>query len=264
MPGEAKSDTVTVASIGVIAYILGNIVHEGLGHAGACILTGGKAISVSAVAMDCSADNRLVIAGGTIMNAVAGVAFFFLGRIAGRNSAALRYFLWLSMTINLMEAAGYFLFSGIGGIGDWSMFIQGFTPQWAWRVALTLIGGVTYLLAVRFSILELRPFIGSDPQQRVVFARGLTLTPYFAGGVVECLAGALNPQGWFLVVFSAAASTFGGTSGLAWCSQWLRGNGIPPGPRAEPVAIARSWPWIGAAILLAVAFIAVLGPSIRF
>jgi len=264
MPGEAQSDTVTVASIGVIAYILGNILHEGLGHAGACVLTGGKVISVSAVAMDCSAENRLVIAGGTIMNVIAAAAFFFLGRIAGRNSAALRYFLWLSMTINMMEAAGYFLLSGIGGIGDWYMFIQGFTPQWAWRVALAVIGGVTYLLAVRFSILELRPFIGSDRRRRVVLARSLTLTPYFAGGVIECLAGVLNPQGWFLVVFSAAASTLGGTSGLAWGSEWLRGNGIPSGPPAEPVAIARSRPWIGAAILLAVAFIVVLGPGVRF
>ena len=263
MRDEATSDAVTVAAIGVIAYILGNILHEGLGHAGACILTGGKAISVSAVAMDCGAENRLVIAGGTIMNVFAAAVFFLLGRIAVRNSA-LRYFLWLSMTINMMEAAGYFLFSGVGGIGDWYMFIQGFTPQLTWRVALAVIGGVAYLLAVRFSLLKLRPLIGSDPQQRVVLARSLTLTPYFAGGVVECLAGVLNPQGWFLVVFSAAASTFGGTSGLAWGSQWLRGNGIPLGTPAEPVAIARSWPWICAAILLAVAFIVVLGPGIRF
>ena len=264
MSDEATSDTVTIASIGVIAYILGNMLHEGLGHAGACIVKSGKAISISAVAMDCSADNRLVIAGGTVMNVVAAAAFFFLGRIAGRNSAALRYFLWLSMTINMMEAAGYLLFSGVGGIGDWFMFIQGFTPQWARRVALAGIGGVTYLLAVRFSLLELRRLIGSDPLQRVDLARTLTLTPYFAGGVVECLAGVLNPQGWFLVVFSTAASTFGGTSGLAWCSQWLRGNGIPPGPSARPVGITRSWPWICAAILLSAGFIVVLGPGIRF
>ncbi len=264
VPGQATSDTVTLASIGVIAYILGNLLHEGLGHAGACILTGGRVISVSAVAMDCSAENRLVIAGGTIMNVVAAGIFFMLGRIAGRSSPHLKYFLWLSMTINLMEAAGYFLFSGIGGIGDWDMFIQGFSPQWAWRAALAIIGGVTYLMAVRFSLLELRPLIGSDRQQRIVLASRLMLAPYFAGGVVECLAGVLNPQGWFLVLFSAAASTFGGTSGLAWGKQWLRGSRIPPGPPCQPVAIARNWFWICAAIVLSVAFIAVLGPSVRF
>jgi hypothetical protein len=258
----ASSDAATIASIGVIAYILGNLLHEGLGHAGACILTGGKAISVTAVAMDCSAENRLVIAGGTIMNAVAGLVFFLLGRLARR--PRLKYFLWLSMTINLMEAAGYFLFSGIGGIGDWEMFIQGFSPQWAWRAGLALVGGVTYALVIRFSLMELRPLIGSDPQQRVPLASRLMLTPYFAGGIVECLAGVLNPQGWILVVFSAAASTFGGTSGLAWGSQWLRGKLVPPGPPAQPVVVVRSWPWISAAILLSVAFITVLGPGIRF
>jgi hypothetical protein len=131
-------------------------------------------------------------------------------------------------------------------------------------VALAIIGAVSYLLVVRFALLELRPFIGSDPQQRVVLARRLTLTPYVSGGVVECLAGVLNPQGWFLVVLSAAASTFGGTSGLAWGSQWLRGNAIPPGAPSPPTGIARSWSWIFLAIVLSGAFIAVLGPGIRF
>jgi len=36
-----KTDPLTVASLGILAYILGNLIHEDLGHAGACLITGG-------------------------------------------------------------------------------------------------------------------------------------------------------------------------------------------------------------------------------
>jgi hypothetical protein len=57
-----------------------------------------------------------------------------------------------------------------------------------------------------------------------------------------CIAGALNPKGMILVLISAAASTFGGTSGLLWATNWLkRGTLIPYGPAAEPLPIRRNW-----------------------
>ena len=42
------------------------------------------------------------------------------------------------MTINLLTGTGYFLFSGIGGSGDWAVFIKGLGPEWLLRVALAL------------------------------------------------------------------------------------------------------------------------------
>ena len=79
-----------------------------------------------------------------------------------------------------------------------------------------------------------------------------------------CIAGALNPKGMILVLISAAASTFGGTSGLLWTTNWLkRGTLIPYGPAAEPLPIRRNWPLTGAACVTAMAFIVVLGRSIR-
>lgn len=80
-----------------------------------------------------------------------------------------------------------------------------------------------------------------------------------------CLAGALNPRGMILILISAAASTFGGTSGLLWDINLLRnGTTIPYGPPAEPMPIKKNWTLILAAAVAAIAFIAVLGPSIRF
>jgi hypothetical protein len=261
---RVETDTLTVAFIGIVVYILGNIVHEGLGHGGACLVTGGRPLIVTAVNMECSVDNRLVTAGGSLMNVVAAGLYCLLGRATSRTSPHLKYFAWLSMTVNMLSAAGYLAFSGIGGFGDWAMFIQGFSPQWAWRVGLTVAGIGGYMAAVRWSLLELRPLIGSDRAQRRILAKRLSIPSYFAGGIVECLAGALNPQGWFLVAMSAAASTFGGTSALLWSAEWLRGSMGPAGPDAEPMPIPRSWAWIAGSAVLAVCFIFVLGRGIQF
>jgi hypothetical protein len=110
----------------------------------------------------------------------------------------------------------------------------------------------------------LRPLIGSNQEQRYQRAVRRSAIPYFAGGILMCIAGALNPPGMILILISAAASTFG-TSGLMWATDWLnRGRLIPCGPPAEPMPIHKSWVLIAVACAIAIAFIAVLGPSVRF
>src|ERR1700730_7291351 len=104
------TDSLTLAALGVVAYTFANVLHEGIGHCGACFLSGGTPLVVSTVHMECSTETRLVSAGGTLVNFAAGCLFFVFARLA-RSSPRLHYFCWLSMTINLMTATGYFLFS---------------------------------------------------------------------------------------------------------------------------------------------------------
>ena len=260
----APPDALTVGAIGILAYMLGNLLHEGLGHGGACLLVGAKPLVVSSVHFECSSDTRLVFAGGTLVNLLAGVVSFALGRLTGPGYPRWKYFFWIAMTVNLYAGTGYFLFSGIGGIGDWAGFIEGLGHQWVWRIALTILGAFTYALAARISLLELRPFIGGEKAERYRRAVRLTSIPYFAGGILMCIAGALNPKGIILILISAAASTFGGTSGLLWATNWLRrGTLIPYGPAAEPRPIRKNWPLVAVACAVAIAFIAILGPGIR-
>jgi hypothetical protein len=264
MDASAPLDALTVGAIGILAYMLGNVLHEGAGHGGACLLVGAKPLVISSVHFECSSDTRLVDAGGTLVNLIAGALFFALGRLTRPSYPRLKYFLWISMTVNLYTGTGYFLFSGIGGIGDWADFIQGLGPQWVWRIALTILGGVTYFLAARVSLFELRPIIGSDKEQRYQRAVRLTSIPYFAGGILMCIAGALNPKGMILILISAAASTFGGTSGLMWATHWLnRGALIPFGPTCEPLPSRRSWALMALACCVAIMFVVILGPSVR-
>ena len=83
-------------------------------------------------------------AGGTLANLIFGALFWVVAR-AVRRSASGRYFFWLLMTFNLVEAGGYFLFSGIGDVGDWAAIVPRWQPAWAWRVALIAPGTVLWV-----------------------------------------------------------------------------------------------------------------------
>ena len=155
--------------------------------------------------------------------------------------------------------AGYFLFSGIGGFGDWAVFIQGFSPQWAWRTGMAIFGAATYTLAAWFSLLELRPLIGSDRKQRFIRA----VRPLLCGRNSGLHGRRSEPAG--LDSRRALRRAID-----VWrhfriplddrMAPWrLDSFGFGAGTGADP----KSWPWIAAACVLALGFIFVLGPGVR-
>lgn len=256
-------DLLTMIAVAIVAMIITNVIHEGLGHGGMCVATGGKPLVISSVHFDCGGENRLVAAGGTLANLFFGGLFWAIGRTV-RRSSSWRYFFWLLMTFNLFDAGGYFLFSGVGNFGDWAMVVAGWSPAWAWRAGLIALGVVTYfLLFVPFSLRELGPLLGKQSEDRWRRARRLCLVPYLTTGILSCIAGALNPVGPLLILLSAAAASFGGKSGLAWMWTLLRGRRTA-GTELELLEIQRSLGWMVAAIILAIGFIAILGPGITF
>ena len=258
-----RPDLWTVAAIAIAATVISNVIHEGLGHGGMCVASGGHPVALSTVHFECSADTRLVAAGGTLANLIFGVLFWAAARRV-KQSASWRYFFWLLMTFNLLQAGGYFLFSGMGNIGDWAAVVEGWHPAWAWRAGLTALGAVTYFLwFVPLCLRELRPFLGNDAKIRVRRARLLTLVPYFTAGILSCIAGMRNPVGPLLILISAAAASFGGNSGLAWMWNLLYGPRIPSSELQMP-KIERSRAWIVTAVILAIVFIAGLGPGVKF
>lgn len=257
-----KPDLLTIAAVAIVAAVITDFIHEGLGHGGMCVATGGQPLVLSTVHFECSADTRLVAAGGTLANLIIGTLSWAAMR-AVKQSAPLRYFLWLLMTFNLFDVGGYFLFSGLGNIGDWAAVVAGWQPTWAWRVGLTAIGIATYFfLFVPLCLRALRPFLGKDAKIRVRRARQLALAPYLTAGILSCVAGALNPVGPLLILISAAAASFGGQSGLAWMWNLLKDPRIPSSEFQMP-EIERSRGWIIAAAILAMGFIAGLGPGVK-
>jgi hypothetical protein len=260
-------DRLTLVAIAWLAYTVANVAHEGVGHGGACLVVGGRPVALSAVHFEGDLDRlppsarRWEAAGGTLVNFACGALCLLLLRRRGEPSPA-RYFLWLLGTLSLLQAFGYWLFSGIGRIGDWAAVWDGVEPAWVWRVGLALAGAAGYWTTIVVSLRLLLPFVGSGPG-RGRRALALTVVPYLAGGLLYVAAGALNPHGARLVAISAAAASFGGASALAWMTQLLRDEKAYPPTVGPGLALPALIGWRLAGLLVAAAFVFALGPSIR-
>jgi hypothetical protein len=124
VPVEVKDDWLTVCAISLVAEMVADVVHEGLGHAAVAFLMGAKSGVLSTVAWSSEFDSRLVAAGGTLANLAAGLVFWMALRKATGGSVRWRFFLLVSIAFNLFSSTGYFFFFwrdefwGLGG-GDW-------------------------------------------------------------------------------------------------------------------------------------------------
>jgi hypothetical protein len=168
----------SVASIGVLAFGLEPIVHEVLGHAVVCWLTGGKILLISSTALQTASASRLVPAAGPLANILFGlVALALLRSLTTQQNAnahartvahATRaealadtateapaasgvtrisltlLFLYFFAFANLFLATGYILYSGLINFGDFAAVIDGLRPAWLYRAALVIIGALGY------------------------------------------------------------------------------------------------------------------------
>jgi len=130
VPVQTHDDALTICAISLVAGMLANVLHEGLGHAAIALLTGAKSGVLSTVAWSTDVDTRLVAAGGTLANLAAGAAFWIALRSAKGASTRLRFFFLTSLAFNLFAGTGYFFFSGVTNFGDWAVVIAGLQLHW--------------------------------------------------------------------------------------------------------------------------------------
>ncbi len=255
-------DLWTLAAFGGLAYMISNVLHEGLGHGGVAWLSGAHQITVTSTYMEAGIDDRWIEAAGTLVNLVFGALGLVVLQAIRRLSVPSRLFLWSITAFNLLLGTGYFLFSGVGGIGDWAVWMKGLSPMWVCRVGFALLGAASYAAAAWLLARELVGIVGAYASEGRM--RRMTFIMYLAGGLTACLAGVRNPMGWKLVLISAAASSFGGASGLMWipsiAARAARGMSdksvAAPAPRMPLL-------WI-AAVLLLIGYVWILGPGVTF
>lgn len=257
-PLHANDDALTVCSISLLAALLANIFHEGLGHAATALLTGTNSGVLSTVEWSSGSDTRLVAAAGTLANLAAALVFWIALRSAASRSVRWRFFLLASLAFNLLAGTGYFFFSGVTGFGDWAIVIAGLHAHWFWRTLLVVGGTASYYGAALAVGIGLVRYVGV-PRGDLRRLRKLTFLPYFSAVALACAGGLLNPVGIQLMWQSALPAAAGGHSGLLWLRYC-----IPKGivPEVQPHAIERSYAWIFAAVAFSLLFIFVLGRGI--
>lgn len=258
----SRIDFATVAAMAAIVSVISTALHEIGGHGGACLAVGGGIEALGAYYVECDSDGlapwrvRAIAAAGSAMNLVAALASLLA--LPAAKSAGARLFWWLFASLNAFVCAGYLIFSGVSGFGDWGEngVLTGVPHALSWRIAVTLLGAVAYFLVALASARGIGALLGGTSAARWR-ARLIAWTAYFTGGVVSVLIGLLNPVGIFIVIASAAASSFGGKSGLLWLAELAPGN-----DREESFIVSRNWPLLLAAVVLAGAYALLLGPTI--
>jgi hypothetical protein len=250
-----SDDTLTIGSISVIAAIVCNVLHEGVGHGLTALLTGAQSGVLTTVAWSSAFDSRLVESGGTLVNLVAALVFWVALRNAKNAPMPLRYSLLIGCAFNVLSGTGYFFFSGITNFGDWAVVISGLNPHWLWRTLLISLGTGSYYAAVRVIGIGLVRHVGVPRDQRSRL-RKLTLVPYFSTIALASVSALLNPLGIQLLWQSALPATAGGQSGFLWLQYYLQ-RGTEPQRQAE--ALGRNYVWLITAIALAVPYIIGLG-----
>ncbi|MEO0063130.1 MAG: hypothetical protein RLZZ08_1690 [Pseudomonadota bacterium] len=254
-------DRLTIVGLGLLLMPLMTMAHEIGGHAAACIATGGAIRNLGAFYVDCAAPGdgarRIVALAGMGMDAALGLlAYAMWRRVRGDLARLVCWYLWLCLSFS---AAGYFLFSGVAGIGDLAPAGNdgiGPLPQARlWRLAFTAIGGMSYFLLVRAGMAALATMIGQGLATRR--ARRCIAHLFYAVVCMAAIAASIpNPVGLFITLASAGAASLGGKAGLISIGYATREQGTP-----RAFVISRNVPLLVLGIAASLAFAAVLGPT---
>ena len=265
--GQSKHiDLLTVAALSAVAFIVSTFCHEALGHGGTCLAVGAQLQDLGAYYANCDTHDgppwkwQAVAAAGSTVNLLLMAVFYLLLK-ARLSSAAPRgsgsVFLWLMFALNGFTWAGYFLFSGVAGIGDWGTgngaVLHDVPNALIWRAVMAVAGGALYFLIGRSAGGLLGRVTGNRRAGRTV-----SWTAYFTGGLIAIPVGILNPLGLYVLLASAVASSFGGASGLLWCGRFIGDDD------AVTLSVGRNWLWVAAGVALLAAYALVLGPTVQF
>jgi hypothetical protein len=248
-----------VFGVAIVAYASCDMVHEVAGHGLACALTGVRALSLSTVALQTGSSSRFVAAAGSIANVVAGILALTLFR-RGTSFSVMRYFVWLFGSVNLMNGFGYLLFSGVLDTGDWAVVIARLEPHGAWRAILAVGGAALYAGTVYVIAAGIGSLVRSGDMDRQEVRR-LIFPAYVAGGLLLVAGSTLNPISRSLILLSGVSSGFGAMAGLCFVPGLVerRTTEMPNAP--PPLRFSPGWVAVGAVVALV--FVAVLGPGVR-
>lgn len=254
----------TIAGLALAMLPLMTMWHEIGGHAATCALLGGKVTSIGAFYVDCEgldhARQIAVACAGVTVNALLCLVAFQLWRKARGDMP--RLILWLLFICQAFVAAGYFAFSGLIGVGDLAPTSGGglgpMDYAWAVRICEFVFGAAAYWLAIRIGIRTLGSMIGGSPATGASRKR-ICHVFYLTSGLAAVTVGLFNPLGLFILLASAAASSFGGLAGLITI-----GFDGPRGEDVRPFVIEHSPVIAALGLAILVAFAAVLGPTLRF
>lgn len=155
---ERKNDIATIIALAALAICTTAFAHEGFGHGGACLLSGGHIALLNNAYFHCSTQSPFIDIGGPAGNLIVGLVAFLLQSLIPRTRPALRFYAFCVSAFSLYWEAGYIIFAAVKNHGDYmSAWSQGVGPATVTiRIAAAAIGVVGYFLITRMTAMRAR------------------------------------------------------------------------------------------------------------
>lgn len=254
-------DPLILLAFGGLAYLLTMLLHEAVGHGVGCLLAGAEP-RITAVATQCEVQPLAMVLAGPLLNWAVGLCLWRALPAVSREPPQRWWLLWLLLAYNLLVAAGYLVFCGLAGFGDWAVAMSPLLPAWVWRPLEVVGGAALYYLALRATS-ALVP-LGAASPTRPNRLRTLVLLPYIGAGLVALAGGLLNPIDPIRRFLLPAASSFGAGLGLLWVPDihadlWAVSHLRPTGTLER---VTRHAGWLAAAAVAILLFVTLIGPGL--
>ncbi len=239
-PTSIRLHPATSWAIAALSFIAACVAHEALGHAGACLLLGGRIQLLSSVYFRSQGGGSLTDVGGVIANLLLA-GFMTIALWRGPSSPGLRVFLRWGIAFNVFWVAGCALLSAVKGTGDIGFALMGWglPPSPAVRAVLVAVVVLLYGLGLRV--------LRSGDE------RPSSLIPFLASLLWACVS-VCAFRGPFLPALKEAVLE-GGVAQLGFL--WLGLRRAKEASMDAPSAVA--WRWVLTAAVVVPLFIATLG-----
>jgi hypothetical protein len=142
---EQKSKLFYLATVGILSYVVADIIHEVVGHGGTCLIIGNKIELLTSVYFKSSPGNILVDIGGPTANLIFGGLTFY---ILTKTSFA-KLFLFQVTAYNLFWFSGTILHSAISKTGDWTFAVKEILSEPYRKILLIFAGIVSYVIILQ-------------------------------------------------------------------------------------------------------------------
>ncbi len=259
-PVADTDDPLTLLALGGLAYVLTMFVHEAVGHGLGCLIAGG-APTITTVATQCEVQPLAMVLAGPLLNWVVGLCLWRALPVVSAEAPRRWWLLWLLFAYNLLIAAGYVVFCGLAGFGDWAV-VAAPLPVWLWRPLAIVGGAVLYYLVLRAASARV-PWLDLDSPLRPRL-RALVLLPYLGAGLVALVSGLLNPIDPIRRILLPAASSLGAGLGLLWVpdihADLIRARRGRTEGTLGPVT--RQAGWLAVAAVAILLFVTLIGPGL--
>jgi hypothetical protein len=221
-------------------------------HGAACLILGGRIISLTSVFVNCSLTGATIDLAGPFANLIVGLVALLAVRFTTRASSAVRLFYILAAAFNLLWFSLQLVFSAARRIDDWACAMHQLHVTEPARYGLIAIGALGYLLTVRAIATWMAAF--AHPGAR---ARTIVLSAWLTAGAIACATAAFdhNPG---ITLRHAIPQALVLSIGLLFVparASKLSGSG----PNAAPLGF--SFVWVAAAFIMGTASILLLGPG---